>query len=151
TPAVDPRQHRRILGVVLVQVAGLDGVATGQVGEDRPWLGIDALGHGRAAPVGVLVRLHSVVEHVVDVGPLEEQRPAAVRRPLRHAGQLVAVVVGVVPGFGAGALALLGEVALVVVGVGVEAVVGQPVSGTRLVAGHGAVAVGIVTVRLRPI
>src|SRR5262249_59401269 len=57
-----------------------------------------------------LVLLHTPIEDVVGVRRLELQGPA-IGLVLLDAGQLVAVIVAVVPGLGAWSLALLGEVA----------------------------------------
>src|SRR5262245_3793001 len=95
------------------------------------------------------VRVHRLLNPVpvgiiLVVGP--HLQGAAVDGALFGPGHLVAVVVSKRPGFQAGALALLGQIALVVVRVGVDPVVGQPVPRAGLVAAHRPVAVGVVAV-----
>src|SRR5262249_7434816 len=91
-----------------------------------------------------LVLLHAVAEHVVGVG--HRQRSGGPVRGLPHGGQTVVVVVAVVPRLQPGTPRLLGQVALTVVSVRPRTVVGQPISRAGLVAGHSAIAVGVVAV-----
>src|SRR5262249_61709345 len=101
---------------------------------------------GDSAAAGLpLVLLDPVPLDVVGVG--DRQGVGAAVGGLADAGELVEGVVAVKPGLLSPALALLGQVALVVVAVREHPVIGHPVARAGLVAGHGPVAVEVVAVR----
>src|SRR5262249_10501058 len=129
------------------QRAGDKVVAAVEVGPHRPVAVVRQTDRAASRPGNPLVLLDVPAEDIVGVRRLE-QEVATVSSALLDAGQLVAVVVAESPGLGVGALALLGEVPFVVVGVGVDAVVGELVVRASGVAGHRPIAIGIVGIRL---
>src|SRR5262249_9747598 len=133
-PVLQPDERRPVALRILLHLPAIIGKA----------------GRDRAAARRPDLFLQPIAEGVVGVRRLHQQG-AAIGGPLLDTDELVALIVGVGPGLGAGPLALLGLVALVVVGVGPGAVGRQLIAAASRVAGHGPVAVGIVTVIARAI
>src|SRR5438105_10899954 len=74
----------------------------------------------------------AIVKGIVNIGCLHQQS-STIGLLLLGRRHVVGVVVGEVPGFGAGSLRLLGHVAIIVKCVGPGAVVGQLVAGASCV------------------